>query len=135
MRYIHLAEEERLCLEELYRNGCNQVERRRSQCLLLSSRGYSIQELATIFRVRYATVHDWFNCWEQKGEQGVHIKAGRGRKSKLAGVDQNLIERCAKEHNWSLKAAVAAIEEECGVSRKTLQRLLKTGLFGVKIRV
>ena len=129
MRYIQLTEEERLFLEDLYRHGRKGVERRRSQCLLLSCRGHSVGELAHIFQVRYATVLDWLNGWEREGRQGVPVKAGWGRKSKLAGVDEHLIERCVQGHNRNLRAAVAALEQESGVrvSSKTLQRFLKTG--------
>jgi transposase len=129
MRYIHLTASEVTYLETSHRRGSNQIERRRSQCLLLSSQGYCLKELVSIFNVRYATVLDWFNSWERLGRESIPIQGRRGRKSKFAGLDQRLVTDGVQQYNRNLKAAVACLEKELGikVSKRTLPRFLKTG--------
>lgn len=129
MRYIKLREEEKAYLEEHYHYGANQIERRRSQCLLLSHQGYCINELMAIFGVRYATVLDWFNNWEREGKASISIKTGRGQKRKLAGIDSTVLQDRVEKHSRDLKAVVAELKEgfHIQVSKRTVQRFLKTG--------
>lgn len=128
MRYIELTEAEEHYLKDLYAHGANQIERRRSHCLLLSHKGYQIKELMLIFDVRYATVLDWFNNWEREGKAGIGIKPGRGVKKKLRQVAPRRLKELVDTHSRNLEAVVAGLEEErqVKVSVQTVQRFLKT---------
>jgi transposase len=128
MRVVSLTAAERKELEAVYRSSGYIVERQRSQCLLLSDSGKSINELASIFGVTRLTITNWLNKWERAGRQGIQLQAGRGRKKKLAGLAFTEIEAYVEQHNRNLKAVVALIKEKhaVGVSKKTLQRFLKT---------
>jgi len=129
MRYIRLTEEERAYLQASYHHGVNQIERRRSHCLLLSDQGYKIRTLMFIFDVRYATVLDWFNNWEQEGKASIRIKPGRGSKKKLEAIPGQVLQDRVNKHNRNLKAVIAELKEDfqIQVSKRTVQRFLKTG--------
>jgi transposase len=42
-------------------------EQRRALAILGHHRGQSLPQLAALFAVRYATVHDWLSRWQQQG--------------------------------------------------------------------
>jgi transposase len=128
MRHIRLTEQEEQELKGLYKNGVYIIERKRSQCLLLSHQGKSINELAGIFSVTRLTISHWLDNWKQGGLKGIRLECGRGRKQKLAGIGQEQLEAYVKQHSRNLNAVVALIKEKHAVvvSKKTLQRFLKT---------
>jgi len=128
MRYIRLTKQEEEKLKEVYKSSGYSLERRRSQCVLLSHQGKPINELAGIFGVSRLTVTHWLDKWEAGGVAGIRFGAGRGRKQKLAGIGQEQLEAYVEGHSRNLGAVVALIKERHAVevSRKTLQRFLKT---------
>lgn len=128
MRQIHLTGEEKAYLEDRYHHGVNQIERRRSHCLLLSNQGFAIKALMQIFNVRYATILDWFNNWESEGRASIAIKPGRGNKKKLSEIDNQELEQRLDKHRRNLKGFIAEIKQayQIQVSKRTVQRFLKT---------
>lgn len=128
MRLIKLTEEEQLDLKKLYRKSSNATVRKRSQCLLLSSQGKSIEELSHLFGVQRNTISRWFSNWESGQQAGLSIGSGRGRKKKLGLVDVQLIKDYVAENGRELNTVLAKLEQEHPVqlSKKTLQRFLKT---------
>ena len=58
-------------------------QRRRAQALLGHHRGQSLNQLATFFAVRYATVHGWLTAWRDHGLAAVCEGARPGRPPKL----------------------------------------------------
>jgi transposase len=128
MRYISLTEQEEQELKEHYKRGASILERQRSQCLLLSHQGKSINELADIFGVTRLTITHGLDKWEHGGLAGIRLQPGRGRKQKLAGIGQAQLEAYVEKHSRNLNAVVVLIKEKYAVevSKKTLQRFLKT---------
>jgi transposase len=128
MRYIQLTASEEQTLQEVYKQSPYVVERQRSQCLLLSHSGKSIQELSQVFGVSRLTITNWFGKWEHGGLEGIRLQSGRGRKQKLAGIKQEQLEGYVAEHSRNLHAVVSLLKEKHAVevSKKTLQRFLKT---------
>ena len=128
MRTIRLTEQEEKELQEVYKSSGSIIERRRSQCLLLSHRGKSINELAGIFGVTRLTITNWRDKWKEGGLEGIRLESGRGRKQKLAGIGQEQLEAYVEEHSRNLNAVLALLREKHAVevSKKTLQRFLKT---------
>lgn len=128
MRYIYLTETEQQELAELYKNSRYQVERERSQCVLLSHRGKSIKELSQVFRVSRLTITKWLDRWQAGGKAGILLRPGRGRKQKLAGLERQELEGYLESNSRNLNAVVALIKEKHAVvvHKKTLQRFLKT---------
>ena len=96
--------------------------------MLLSHQGKSINELAGNFGVTRLSINNWLDKWKQGGLLGIRLEVGRGRKQKLAGIGQEQLEAYVKQHRRNLNAVVALIKEKhaVAVSKKTLQRFLKT---------
>lgn len=115
-------------MKAVYKSGRHIIARKRSQCILLSHQGKPINELAGIFGVSRLTITHWLNKWEQGGLAGIRLQPGRGRKQKLAAIEQEHLEAYVEQYSRNLKAVVALIKEKHAVvvSKKTLQRFLKT---------
>jgi len=129
MRYITITETEEQELKQVYKRSQHIVERQRSQCILLSHQGKSIKELSQVFDVSRLTITKWLDRWQQGGKTGILLQPGRGRKKKLSGLEAEQIEAYVAQHNRNLNAVVALLQEKHAVtvSKKTLQRFLKTG--------
>ena len=110
MRFITLSRAEEQQLTALHTSSDNAVERRRSQCLLLSARGHTITQLTAIFAVCRLTIRHWFDGWESGQLAGLRHRPGQGRKRKLAAVPRAELEALVREHPQNLKAVLAEVE-------------------------
>ena len=130
-RYIEkLTKEEKISLEKGYRIGKSHVFRRKCQCILLSNTGSSVEELAILYQVRTRTIYDWFNRWEQEGLEGLKLKPGRGRPTKLSAENAKqvkVVKQLIENEPKNLNRVVAQVETELAIelSKKTLIRFLK----------
>jgi len=127
-KFIKLNEAEKITLQEGRKNGKTQPFEQRCHCLLLSSDGYEVKELAVIFRVSEITIYGWLKRWEAGGIVGLRDKAGRGRKPILKAEDLPQVKRRVQEKAQRLKVARQKLKEELGreFSAKTLKRFLKS---------
>ena len=127
MRFITLSPAEEQQLAALHTSSANAVERRRSQCLLLSARGHTITQLTAIFAVCRLTIRHWFDGWESGQLAGLRHRPGQGRKRKLAAVPRADLEALVREHPQNLKAVLAEVETTHAVqcSKGALCRQLK----------
>ena len=127
-KFIELAETEKITLQAGHKNGKAQAFQARCHCLVLSSEGYQVKELARIFRVSEISIYSWFKRWEESGIVGLRDKAGRGRKPILRAEDLAQIKRRVQENAQGLKIARSLLKEELGreFSTKTLKRFLKS---------
>ena len=127
-KFINLNEAERITLQEGRKNGKAQPFQQRCHCLLLSSDGYEVKELARIFRVSEICVYAWLKRWEQRGIVGLRDKAGRGRKSILKSEDLPQVTAVVQANAQQLKLARQQLKEELGgeFSAKTLKRFLES---------
>ncbi len=78
-RFIELTKKEERRLKHIKKHGTSERERDRSQALLLSNRGHSIEFLSGIFEVRRATISEWFNRWEEAEFDGLVDAPKSGR--------------------------------------------------------
>ncbi|HEX8327487.1 MAG TPA: helix-turn-helix domain-containing protein [Hymenobacter sp.] len=78
-----LAPPEIVTLEACSLHGPHPRQRRRALAVLGHHRGQSLPQLATLFAVRYATVHDWLHAWQQHGIAGLAEGHRTGRPPKL----------------------------------------------------
>ena len=130
-RYVaSLSEKEQASLIQGYKTGNSPVYQRRCHCILLSSRGYSVNDLAELFGVSTITVYDWFNRWESSGLAGMELRSGRGRKRKLDPDNAEHVKAVrvlVENEPQQLSRVVGKVKSELGieVSRKTLKRFLK----------
>jgi len=74
-KFVSPLDEETLTkLENLVKNAENARIRQRAHAIRLSSKNFSIDEMASIFNVRRNAVSSWITHWEQKGFDGLHDK-------------------------------------------------------------
>jgi transposase len=130
MRYIHLSEAEQVTLQEAVRNHPSAIVRSRSQSLLLSHRGYAVQELARLNQVRTRTIYEWFSRWQSIGLVGLRITTGRGRKAVLQAQHTPLVEETVSLDCQDLKQASVVLSETLAIpiSKGQLKRFLKSAV-------
>lgn len=123
-----LSEEQREELRQLMKTGHEQV-RRRAHAVLLSSRGYSVDQIAHIYEVDRDTVSNWLDRWTADGTDGLPDQGGRGRKPILNEKEQKQAIAIVEKDPRSSNRSLSKIEKKTGkkISRDTLKRLLKKG--------
>ena len=133
-KFIELSDAEKITLQEGEKNGKARAFRKRCHCLRLSSQGYQVKELASIFRVSEISIYTWFKRWEAAGIVGLRDKAGRGRKPILRDEDLSIIKEKVQENAQRLKIAREKLKAELGreFSTKTLKRFLKSLIADTK---
>lgn len=138
MRYItSLENEEKVTLEEGYRNHAKHHFRNRCKSILMSDDGISIPEIARFFKTRTRTIYSWFSRWEKMGIVGLMILPGRGRTAALkqCNVDEiRIIEEAVRKNPQSLREVCKNLSVKFGfeITKKMLQRFLKknSGILG-----
>lgn len=123
-----LSAERRNELHQAMKTGNEQV-RRRAHAVLLSARGYSVDQIADIYEVDRDTVSNWLDRWEDEGTDGLQDQEGRGRKPTLNEKEQKQAIKIVEKDPRSSKRSLTKIEEKTGkkISRDTLKRILKKG--------
>lgn len=136
MRYIkNLNGLEREALQEGQKNGSTYRFRNRCKAILLSSDGYSVNQIRELFEInRVNTIYDWYNRWEAEGIEGLKDKPGRGRKPKLENSNEahvKLVKKLVKQESQNLNKVKVELENILGIklSKKTLKRFLKNLTF------
>jgi len=130
MRFVKLSKAELVTLQEGHKNGSQFQFRNRCQCLILSSQGKTVSELAQFFEISQITVYSWFDRWERSGITVLMNQPGRGRKPILSLQNPTHIESvktAVRKNAQSIKAMVAELEStlETGMSVDTVKRFLK----------
>ena len=83
MRFVeNLSVEKKNTLFELMRTSKSYKVRKRAHAILLSSKKYKIDQLASIFDVDRDTIADWLGRWDENGVLGLQDAARPGRPSK-----------------------------------------------------
>lgn len=131
-----LTDEER---QELQRSARQEVGRvsERMRMILLSSRGYSVPQIAAIFECDPATVRHWLARFEAEGIGGLRDRprAGRPRKADAAAhtlLDQQVLRAPSTVGYgvgyWTVRTLVAHLGQACGcaLSKATVRRALHT---------
>ncbi len=128
MRFIKdLSTEEKILLKNIHKTSHTHASRRRASAILLSHKGYTLNELSKIFDICRQTAASWLNAWAKDGESALSDKPRSGRPFKLLpDIKQEAIE-WVTEHPRSLKTVLAQLSEKHGitVSRATLKRICK----------
>jgi transposase len=101
--------------------------RTRAHAILLSSEGFTIEELMEIFHVERDTISRWLNNWEQGGFEGLHDKARNGRVPTLNEDEQNVLKQLIKENPRSSKVVAQELFKKTGktLSHWSIKRLAK----------
>jgi len=132
MRFIHdLSRETLRLLARIHKDSQYPQVRQRAHCIILSFRGYSVQQLQEIFQVSQLTIYNWLNAWESDCLCGLYDKKGRGRKSKLTKEQQEKIREWVKKYPKNINKILTLVKEKFDivVSKSTIKRILKSMKF------
>ena len=92
-KYIEkLTEEQKSSLKKGYTYGKSPLTRRRCHCILLSHERKTVEELSSFFGISSHSIREWLKLWEKAGIEGLKLKPGRGRKSKLRTDNKDHVE-------------------------------------------
>lgn len=128
MKFITpLSAEDRKRLEELRLESSSGRVRMRAHAILLSNKGFSINEIALIFSVDRDSVSAWISSWEDLGFEGLPDKARSGRPLALDEQEKERALELLRESPQSIHTVLEELAEETGktVSPWTLKRLAK----------
>ena len=127
-----LQDKERRELKHLARRAVGRVSER-IRMILLSSRGYTVPQIAAIFECDEATVRSWIERFEASGVEGLRDRPRSGRPRKAEAVAQQAIrqelERTPADAGylfscWTLVTLARHLATHCGLhlSRATVRR-------------
>lgn len=109
MKFVSaLTEAEQTALETLHLYSPASRQRQRAHAVLLSAKGYTLDQMADILRADRDTISVWLDAWQQRGLQGLADAPKPGRRRKVdAALEADLL---ALLHNPTpdLKALVQA---------------------------
>ena len=100
---------------------------RRAHGILLSSKGYSIDEIADILEVHRNSVSSWIQAWERAGVSELFDKPRSGAPSQLNKNDIKRLEQLLPEYPPSPKTILAQFAKatQKTISMSTLRRVVK----------
>jgi transposase len=105
-----LSDQERCALLQVRKISTCHRERERAHAVLLSAKGYSLDQLADIFEADRDTISrwldDWLDDWQAKGVDGLPDAPRPGRPSKLDDRARQLIEQAAQAPTPNLKSVL-----------------------------
>ena len=86
MKYVcALTASEQKALQELHHDGKSHRQRQRAQAVLLSSEGFTLDQLAVICEADRDTVSSWLDQWQERGLDGLADAPKPGRRRKIDG--------------------------------------------------
>ena len=132
-----LNDEARRYLEEVMHQDPSRRVRMRAHSLLLSARGSSMDEIASIYQVHRNTVSCWIDNWQSFGADSLADKPRSGRTPKLNDTEQAQLKALIKAHPGSPRTVLAKLAETTGktFSRPSLRRVAKAwGLRWKRVR-
>ena len=121
--------EEKQTLTEGHKNGKKAYFRERCQCILLSSDGFKVKDLALVYKTRTRTIYTWIHNYKQRGFLGLKIQSGRGLKPILKDLMPEQIEDIKVQmvlNPQSLRDVACILSEKFGFTITKL--MLKTYL-------
>jgi len=137
-RYVSkLSETQREELEKLNKSSSSARVRTRAHAILLSSEGFTIEELMEIFQVERDTISRWLNNWEQSNFEGLPDKIRSGRTPTLNEDEQSILKQLILDSPRSSKVVAQQLFKKTGksLSHWSIKRLAKEfGLSWKRIR-
>ena len=123
-------------LKYAMRNGPLPCVRERAHTIFLSSKGYSLAQIADVFDVQYQTISQWVDDWEFLGIRGLYKNHGGGKPPIYNDQETERLAELIAEEPRRISYAQAKLEEETGkpASLKTLKRAAKKNRLGIQTR-
>ncbi len=91
MKQVTLSQAERETLRQMHKNAGTHRERQRAHAVLLSAKGYRLDQLSDIFEADRDTISRWLDDWPEGGMAGRSDAPKPGRPGKLNDAAQTLI--------------------------------------------
>ncbi len=99
-------------LQQAWRLGPTPYLRERAHAVLLSHRGYSLDQIADILGVQYQTVSNWIDQWEYYGITGLYKHHGGGATAIFSTEEVERFKELVKDEPRRIRHAKAVLEEE-----------------------
>jgi len=128
MRFVQpLSDSEIQSLRDVSQHASKPAQRRRAHGILLSHKGYTINQISEILEVRRETVARWLNAWQREGLDGLADKVRAGRPTIYDDQDRERLQALVAETPHQTRTLLAHMEQKTGkvVSLSTLRRALK----------
>lgn len=93
MKFVaNLSDTDREALQSVHRSGKTHRERQRAHAILLSAKGYTLDQLADICDADRETVSRWLDHWQTQGPAGLVDAPKSGRPRKLDALADVVIQ-------------------------------------------
>lgn len=103
-----LSEGNQAALEQMHLHGPTPRQRQRAHAVLLSAKGYRLDQLADILRADRDTISGWLDQWQAQGLAGLSDAPKTGRRRKMdAALEAELLD-LLQNPTPALKAVVQA---------------------------
>lgn len=104
-----LTEEDQSALEQMHLHGPTARQRQRAHAVLLSAKGYKLDQLADILRADRDTISGWLDQWQEQGLSGLADAPKPGRRRKIDGsLEAILRDILIESPSPSMKATLQA---------------------------
>ncbi len=92
MKFISaLTDADKDALKRLHSDGPTHRQRQRAQALLLSAKGYTLEQIADVLDTTRIAVSDWLDRWQEQGLDGLADAPKSGRRRKIDGGLETLL--------------------------------------------
>jgi transposase len=103
-----LTETDKEALTHLHSDGPTHRQRQRAQAVLLSAKGYTLEQIADVLDAGRNTVSGWLDQWQAQGLDGLCDAPKPGRRHKIdAALEAELLD-LLQNPTPDLKAVVQA---------------------------
>jgi transposase len=114
IKVIQLTDQQRLQLEDGFRNGKSHAYRMRCRAILLKSQGLKSTEVGVQTEMTHISVNSWVKRFEREGVKGLETKPGRGRKPIMDCSDEESVRQAIEQDRQSVKKAKEAWQQASG---------------------
>ena len=123
-----LKKNEKLLLNEGWKNGKSMSFRKRCHGILLSDRGFTVNEIASFYEVDITSVYNWFNRWEAGGYESLKTRPGQGNKAVLLADNKEhvrVVKKAMKDKAQKGTNFLLQIQEELGLETEISMKMLR----------
>ena len=114
IKVIQLTDEQRLQLEEGFRQGKSHAYRMRCRTILLKAKGLTSKEVGVQTEQTHISVNSWVKRFETEGIKGLETRPGRGRKPIMDNSDEDAVRMAIENDRQSVMKAKEAWQQASG---------------------
>ena len=114
IKVIQLTDQQRLQLDEGFRQGKSHAYRMRCRAILLKSAGLTSKQVGLQTEMTNISVNSWVKRFEADGIKGLETRPGQGRKPIMDSSDEETVRKAIENDRQSLKKAKEAWQQASG---------------------